>query len=326
MPDTHRRGSDAPSLDSPGNPPGASSIAALTHRALDTIRVLPGGSLAIRIVTNIIRGGVTDRSMTLAAQAFTSILPIVILLTTLPGMSIIDTALNNLGLSREQLDIADTSTESVATFGIFGALMTIAGATSLSRALGRMYVAIWEVRKLPWTSWWRWVVVIVVIPIAAAVQGLAVELDSFSLLGITVFGRGPLGSALEILLTFLIWTALWILVPRLLVSKQVPLGLLTLNGVVTGVFVTILLIGSALAMPRIVASTTAHYGTLGVVFVAISWLFVFAAILVITALIVAAVTADDGRIGTWIRRRAGSPQPFPDPRGPRIAEPEPEPI
>ena len=50
---------------------------------LDAVRErvmrLPGASLMLRIVIDMARGNLTDRSMTLAAQAFTSILPVVIL-------------------------------------------------------------------------------------------------------------------------------------------------------------------------------------------------------------------------------------------------------
>jgi membrane protein len=272
---------------------------------------LPGASLVLRIVIDIARGNLTDRSMTLAAQAFTSILPIVILVLTLPGTDVVDDALTELGIPASSLDAPtiDDPT-SATTFGNIGALMTIAGATSLSRALGRMYVSIWDVAKLPWRSFWRWVVVVFLIPAAVTVRGLSTGLQATSIFGVHVGDRGVLGIVLVAAVTLLIWSATFTFIPRLLVSSQVPMKLLVLNGLGTGLLITVLLAGSRVALPTLAAGTIRSYGTLGIVFVAISWLFVFALILVVTAIVVHAAATDEGRVGRWVRRWAGTPTPF----------------
>lgn len=276
-------------------------------------RVIPGAYLVIRIIRDLAVNDVTDRAMTLAAQAFTSILPIVILLTALPDQTFITTALSGLGVDPDRVDLVSDATPGSATaIGVLGALMTIAGATSLSRALGRMYVSVWQVTKLPISGWWRWVVVIFVFPVGVVLQGLASSLHHVTLNGRTLFGGYSIvGLALEVVATFLIWTLLWTVVPRLLVSAQVPMRLLALDGVVSGLFITILLIGSRLALPTILSETTKHYGTLGAVFVAISWLFFYAAIVVVSAIVVHTLVTDDGFVGAWIRRHAGTTHPFP---------------
>ena len=282
---------------------------------LDAVRErvmrLPGASLMLRIVIDMARGNLTDRSMTLAAQAFTSILPVVILVLTLPGASVVDDALTQLGIPVSSLDTPtiDDPT-SATTFGIVGALMTIAGATSLSRALGRMYVSIWDVAKLPWRKYWRWVVVVFLIPAAVTVQGLSTGVEATSLFGMYIGDRGVLGVGLIVAVTVLIWSVTFTAIPRLLVSSQVPMKLLVLNGLGTGILITALLAGSRVALPTLAAGTIRSYGTLGVVFVAISWLFVFALILVVTAIVVHAVATDEGRLGRWVRRWAGTPTPF----------------
>lgn len=244
---------------------------------------LPGAELGLRIIREVVLASVTDRAMTLAAQAFTSVLPILILLTTLPGSSIVSRAMTDLGLNRESLGIGSANSVPTTAFGVFGALMVIGGGTSLARALGRMYVYAWQVRKLPWQSWWRWVVVIFAIPTAAVAQGLVMVLGGATLSGVTVAGYGVLGVVLVTLATLVIWSALWTLVPRLLVSSQVPMRLLVLNGALTGIFVTALILGSVVVMPHSVHDTVHHFGGLGVVFIAISWLFFYAAIVVVSA-------------------------------------------
>ncbi|MDL9936032.1 hypothetical protein QSJ18_04685 [Gordonia sp. ABSL1-1] len=305
-----------PEPDTAGSSRPGSRMSRLTARgeewavaALTWARRTPGAALVVRIATDIARGNVTDRAMTLAGQAFTSLLPIVILLTTLPGKDVVDDALHGLGIKENAGIVAHSTPESFGAFGIFGALMTIAGATSLARALGRMYVSIWGVTKLPLRGWWRWVIVIFVIPVAATVQGLAAGLRSMSIFGVHIEDRGLLGFGLEIGVTLIVWSLLWTVIPRLLVSAQVPWRLLAINGIATGLCVTALLVGSRVALPRILESTTDHFGTLGVVFVAISWLFFFACILVVVTLVIHAIASDAGYLGRWVRRHAGVPVP-----------------
>nr|WP_237421973.1 YhjD/YihY/BrkB family envelope integrity protein [Gordonia sp. SID5947] len=281
----------------------------------DRARRIPGANLVLRIIRDLAVNDLTDRAMTLAAQAFTSVLPIVILLTALPNHTYLTKALDGLGVDPGRVDpgrvdIASTSTpQSLTAFGILGALMTIGGATSLSRALGRMYVSVWEVNKLPISGWWRWVVVIFAIPLGVVAQGLAASLHGISFTDVTIDGYGALGVTLEIVATFLIWSIMWATLPRLLVSSQVPMRLLALNGAVTGIFVTVLMVGSRLALPTIMGETTNHYGTLGMVFVAISWLFFFAGIVVVCAVVIHSLVSDEGTVGTWMRAHVGAPRP-----------------
>ncbi|AZG48172.1 YhjD/YihY/BrkB family envelope integrity protein [Gordonia insulae] len=279
--------------------------------AAQRARRVPGANLVLRILRDLAVNDVTDRSMTLAAQAFTSVLPIVILLTALPSHTVITKALSGLGIDPDSVDFVKSDPGSITTIGIFAALMTIAGATSLSRALGRMYVSIWQVTKLPISGWWRWVVVIFALPVGVVAQGFAAPLHTLTVTGWTIGGYGPIGVGLEVLATFLIWATMWTALPRLLVSSQVPMRLMALNGAVTGVFITVLLVGSRVFLPAILGETTRHYGTLGVVFVAISWLFFFAAIVVVCAIVVHSAVCDEGTVGSWLRPRVGTPRPFP---------------
>lgn len=288
-------------------------IIELANRGIAVVRSMPGGSFLIRIAADIVRGDITDRAMTLAAQAFTSVLPVVILLMTLPGSAILSNALSDLGIDPQRVDVVSSTTpESFAAFGVVGALFTIAGATSLSRALGRVYVSIWGVRKLSWQSWWRWVLILFLIPAAVALQGLATQVRGWTLGGPHIGDDGVLGVFVEIVLTLLLWTVVWTVVPRLLVSGQVPWRLLAVAGTITGVLVTALLVGSRIALPRIMRDTTNHYGTLGMILVAISWLFFFAGIVIAGTLVAHSAAVDDGLVGGWLRRHAGAPQPFPD--------------
>lgn len=284
----------------------------LTDRALR----LPGASVILRIARELATASLSDRSMTLSAQAFTSVLPIVILLTTLPvGRTYLDEALNNLGVNPTRLD-ASLSTSTTTAFGVIGALMTIAGATSLARALGRMYMQTFRVNKLSWRGWWRWVAVIFLIPVAVMVQGLITPLGDISIFGVHYHGVGPLGLTIVVLASFVTWWALWTLVPRLMVSHQVPMRLLAVNGALTGALITVYLVGSRIVLPETVPATLNRFGTLGMVFLAISWLYFYAAILVVSATVVHAVATDDGVWGRRVGAFTGVPVPAPVPPSP----------
>ncbi|WLP92066.1 YhjD/YihY/BrkB family envelope integrity protein [Gordonia sp. NB41Y] len=277
--------------------------------AADRAMTLPGAALSMRIVRDVVTAGLSDRAMTLAAQAFTSVLPIVILLTTIPvGRRFLDKAFDGFGVDPSRVSIPAAQTDAtLGAFGVIGALMVIAGATSLSRALGRMFTDTWHVNRLPATGWWRWVVVIFVLPIAVIMQGLIVPLHRISLSGVRLNGFGIAGVILEFVGTFAVWWITWIVIPRLLVSRQVPMRLLAVNAALTSLLITVLMVGSRVVLPAIMSDTLAHYGTLGLVFVAISWLFLYAAVLVVSATLVHTVVVDDGALGRRLARITGVP-------------------
>ena len=282
--------------------------ATVTERAL----AVPGAGLVLRVLRDLAVNDITDRAMTLAAQAFTAVLPMVILLAAFPDNDLVTDALGDLGINTDQVDVADTTApNSVTAFGLLGALMVIGGATSLSRAMGRMYTSIWQVTKLPLSGWWRWVVVILLLPVGVVAQGFSANLHGINFTGITFGAYGVVGVILEVAATFVIWSLMFTLLPRLLVSGQVPMRLLALNGVVTGAFITVFLVGTRIALPTIMSETTQHFGTLGLVFAAISWLFFFAGIVVVCTIVTHSLTCDQGPVGAWIRRHFGAPRPYP---------------
>ncbi|MFW0795389.1 hypothetical protein AAFP30_16380 [Gordonia sp. CPCC 205515] len=280
---------------------------AMADRALE----LPGAHLMMRVLRDFLVNDVTDRAMTLAAQAFTSILPIVMLLTALPHNTWMTRALTGLGINPADSDLMSApAPESLTIYGIIGALMTIAGATSLSRALGRMYVTIWHLTKLPMSGWWRWVVVIFLVPVAVAAQGFAAQLHGLSIFGVKTGDYAALGVSLEVLATFVIWTTLWAVLPRVLVSSQVPMRLLWVYGGVTGILVTVYLVGSRIFLPHILRETTHHFGTLGIVFVAISWLFFYAYGIVVVTIVLYTLLTLQNHVGVWMRTYLGVTRPL----------------
>lgn len=260
------------------------------------VRRMPGGPLVLQLVSDLARSEIADRSMTLAGQAFTSILPVMIVLSTLRDSGYIDHALDGYGLSAADLALTSGDAgESAVTFGVIGALMTVISATSFSRALDRMYARVWGTPKLTFRKGWRWVVVVLAITVGVAVQGLISNLGDIG----WIFGL--IGLGLEIFADLTFWTLLWFWVCRMLTEGRVNVRCSLLIGMISAIGLTALSFGSRVALGPILDSATGQFGILGVIFTIISWLFVFSAILVAATVIVHALASDSGRVGHFLR-------------------------
>src|SRR5690348_1099035 len=191
-------------------------VAALREAALERTPdpVLRLGTTVVRAVVDI---EPFDRAMTLAAQAFTSIFPLVIALAAvLPrGQSLGDLIADNLDVppsTREALETAipaDAGPRGV--FGLLGVVVVLVSSTSYARALARMYGKVWRVRPPGWRNAWRWVLML---------AGVILVAGALRLLEHSAVGElyGPAGQGL---LTLVLNAVFWTWVPRLLLIRQV---------------------------------------------------------------------------------------------------------
>ncbi len=268
-------------------PPG------LQHRMAWLLSQWPG-RVALRSAASCMRLGIFDRSMTLAAQFFTSVLPILILAATWVGSR--DTnrladALNMPDESRKALE--DAVGTSTGAFGIVGTLMVLISATSLSRAFTRAFATIWDVPKPKNSihSAWRWLAVVVTLALSLvalrALVAAAAELPPPGLWRLLVAAACDLGVAV-----FVPWV--------LLESKVRPRLLLTGALIYAGVM-CVVRPAAALWLPKALESSADHYGTIGVAFTYIAWLYVVAWIFLAAAVLGHVITTDRGSFGAWIR-------------------------
>ncbi|HSK27625.1 MAG TPA: YhjD/YihY/BrkB family envelope integrity protein [Jiangellales bacterium] len=264
------------------------------------------GTLVSRTATGLVRIEPFDRAMTLAAQAFTSVLPVVIVIAVLrPGRpdEIGDTVAQQLGLpptSRQVLvESLPEAAEASASFGVIGVLVVVVSATSFSRALERMYARIWDVARPGIRGAWRWLAVLVAVVLALVVirftQSVLAELP-YSVLWRTTR-------------TILVWAVVWTLAPWLLMRGQVAARLLVAGGVVTGVGMGLLGLVGAVYLPIALTSSAQQFGALGVAFTYIGWLFVVSMVVVVGAVLGHAAARDEGRLGRVLRGRHHHPGP-----------------
>ncbi|WP_312034056.1 YhjD/YihY/BrkB family envelope integrity protein [Actinoplanes sp. TBRC 11911] len=263
------------------------------------------GALLLRVTGELIRVQIFDRAMTLAAQAFTSIFPILIMLSALSGVAVrkwVNDRLNLPAQSERLLQEALGGSNSNA-FGIVGALIVVVSATGLARALTRAYRVIWMVpaRKAgPAATGLQVLSVLILALFVVAIRLLADLTDKFPeprLAGaaVTLVADLAVAVALPLMLLGPLVVARW----RLLVAGAIFGGMMIAVRAAGDVY-----------LPRAMVSSSEKYGTIGLAFTYIGWLYVLSFALLLAAIVGSVVTAP--------RTPPASPGPAdPDPTDPR---------
>ncbi|WP_261386953.1 YihY/virulence factor BrkB family protein [Streptomyces sp. BK340] len=176
--------------------------------------------------------------------------------------------------------------------GLIGGLMVLISATAVSRALQRLCKRAWEIpRAGTHVAPWRWVAWLVLWLGAMLLQGPM--RDGFGL-----------GAWLGIPLTLVTQTGLWWWTPHLLLGGLITWKPLLPGAVITAVALTVLTSTAPLYMPRAINRALADYGSLGLVFLLLSWMIVVA-VAVAVCMSVGAVVAQEPPLAS----RLGSPPP-----------------
>jgi membrane protein len=237
-----------------------------------------------------------DRGMTLAAQAFTSIFPLIIAVAALlpdSNGTVSDRISDALGVpsgSRSVLEQAlPAHPDTRGAFGIIGVLIVVVSATSFSRALARMYGKVWQVTPPGWTGGWRWV---------AALFGVA--LSTITLRALSLASSGLYGTVGELLLVLVVNGLLWTWAPWLLLAGQVSWRRLLPGGAIMGACTVGTSIASGIYLPRALVSASRQFGALGIAFTYIGWLFVVAFLLVCSTVLGAVLARDESRIARLV--------------------------
>ncbi|NMM90533.1 hypothetical protein B2J88_40430 [Rhodococcus sp. SRB_17] len=254
------------------------------------VTITPRRRLASRISLDILEVGLVDSAMTLAAQAFTSLLPVMIAASTFQRLQpLAATARDDLGIDLPPTDSASVGT--TAAFGVLGLLMLLVSSTSYARALGRMYGRIWHVPIATLRQAWRWLAVVLVIATSVAAAVICHQLKTLP----------AAGRLLEFASTYVVWGLAWTAVPMLLTANRMTTRMCIGSGLLTATGLSALHVASTLFLPRITHTSQDQFGLLGVMFTLISWLFIFSGIIVVASVIVSSVAKDDGPLGIWLR-------------------------
>jgi membrane protein len=269
------------------------------RRRVEPVLHLAQAGLPGRILGRLVEVRFLERSVILAAQAFSAILPLFIVVATIspkpggdsPGAFMA----RRLGLATEDVSSLQSVVASPptarASIGVVGVVLALLTATSFARALQRSYELAWRLPRAGLWAAWR--------PLALVV-GLAVYVELLFLFGRLVRGV-PAGTLLEDLVTFAGAWALWTGAGWILLGGRVRLRLLAAGGLLTAVGFAVLRRLSAIYLPALVASNLQQYGLLGVAFTLYSWLSACAFIVVVATVVGAVLAEDPGRLGQLLR-------------------------
>lgn len=258
-----------------------------------------------RLLEQLATVRVLDCATRLAAQAFLGAVPAIFVIAALAPdwlqEQLVSSIRTTLGLQDAALDqvksvySATDSTATASTGGV-GVVVTLLSATACSRALQKTCERSWHLPKAKArVAAWRWLVWLVVWLVALLFQGLVQ----------TAFGTGR---AAGFAVAVVSGTLLWWWTQHLLLGGRVSWLPLLPGAVLAGVGEQLLTTGSRIYMPLAVARSMDQFGSLGSVFVLLSWLIMFF-IVVTLAIAVGYVVAHEPLPAAWLRTPEDPPRP-----------------
>ncbi len=218
-----------------------------------------------------------DRATVIASQAFTALIPLVILtsavLPTENHASVADGIVRRFALTGDSAAAVRTvfTPSGEATIGVLSVLLLVMSGVSLSRRIQRMYLEAWQMPRAPGVraSFYA--------TIALGALILEIGLLSFirSLLREIPFdwAAGLTGSLLS---SVVVWTS----IPWLLLNRRVAWQRLLPAGVIAGGLSTLWGYATTMYMPRLMTTYSERYGLFGVTVALVGWLLCIAFIIV----------------------------------------------
>lgn len=271
----------------------------------DPLRDRVEHTLIWQIWERMLEAEFVDRSVALAAKAFVSFFPLVIVVAAfMPDdirKSIFTTVTARLGLGGHALATAKeafaSSNDVRRATGLLGLVFTVFYATSFTTAMQRVYLRAWRrPRRGSAVNYVRGPAWLGAILVYFALLGAARSVLS-----------GPAGTAAFIFISLVGAVALWWATAALMLRGQVRPRALVASGVLTGIAMTVYAAASTLWMPGVVTSHEQQFGFFGVALALVTW-FSGAALCVVIGACAGSVLAEDmGPVGRLLRGSVESP-------------------
>ena len=246
-----------------------------------------------------------DRSVALAAKAFVSFFPLLILVaaatTAEVRKEILAIIAGRLGVSGDAYQVvrqAFASADEVrAATEVIGVLTTVAFAVSFTTALQRVYLRAWrrppggglrnKGRGAVWVA--GFVALMVILSLIRAMIG------------------GPTGPVLSWVVGLVGAIGLWWWTARLMVRGEVRWRALLPTAVATGAGVWLYSLAAVVWMPANVSNQFAEFGAFGIAMAFVTWFTGLAFVIVVAAALGPALTDGADRFAGWLRE--GRPTP-----------------
>ena len=260
------------------------------------------GRVVLATVASFRRLETFDRAMALGAQLFTSVVPILIMMSVWIGESASERFAEAIEMSSAAEQVLDQALDEPGgtAFGVFGSLFVLISATSLARALTRAMATIWWLPrpKTRLSSSWRWVTVVIALALSIVV---ARSLGRFT-------DPIPPRTVWTLVIGFILDFLTTVFVPWLLLAGKVHVRRLVPGAVLFALAFVVIRPAAEAFLPRAVDESADKYGTIGVAFTYLAWLYVVSLTFLGTAIVGYVLAEDEGRLGRLIRR--GEPTQF----------------
>lgn len=231
-----------------------------------------------RSVHRFIRMEGFDRCLVLSSQAFTALIPLLIVVSAVvpPGGPevIARTIITKFGLSGssaesvEQLFAVDGSAQS--TLGVGSAVLLLYSGVSFTRRLQKMYRAAWDQERTG-VRGNLFAAVALVVFVAEVLMVYAI---------MSLVHRLPADWLFALPLAIVTGLVPWTSIPYLLMDRQVHWRRLLVTGVLTAAAMAVYGTATALYMPEMIETQTAEFGLFGVTIAIIGWLLGAAVIII----------------------------------------------
>jgi membrane protein len=206
-----------------------------------------------------------DRAVALAGQAFTALIPLLIVYSSVvsraTGRDFADQLIRLFDLNGSAAAAMKRAfappgevTSQVSALGVF---LLITAALSFTRAMQRLYQLAWNQPSLGWR---------------AAKWGLVWLGAAAVLLTLRPTVLSAVDGVLALILSLAFAAVFWLVTPAVLLGRRVHWRRLVPTALLTGFGMTVLAICSAIWMPRSVAHSAQQFGIMGVAFALLSWL------------------------------------------------------
>jgi membrane protein len=253
-----------------------------------------------RCITSFLDFQGIDRAMALAAQAFTALIPLFLVVAAVAPADrrdlVSDAIISKFGLRGSAADAVEQVfvRPGDSAIGVASVVLLIFSGVSLTRRLQKMYLQAWRLERSPGVR--------ASLSAGLALAALLVEVALLALAR-SLVQKLPFDWALGAPSSLLASVVLWTSVPWLLLDRRIPWRRLLPVGTLTAVGVSIYGVATTIYIPRVMEANSERYGLFGVTLTLVGWL------LCISFIVVAATTVAgefDRAPEHWARRlRAG---------------------
>jgi membrane protein len=225
-----------------------------------------------------------DRAMVIASQAFTALIPLVILtsavLPTENHGSIADAIVRKFALTGDSATAVQTvfAPSGEPSIGLLSLVLLLLSGMSLSRRIQRMYLEAWGLPRAPSVR--------ASLYAAVALGALMLELLLLSLIR-SLLREVPFDWAAGLSGSLFSSVVVWTSIPWLLLNRRVAWQRLLPAGLLAGGLSTLWGYATTVYMPRLMASYSERYGLFGVTVALVGWLLCISFIIVASTVVAA---------------------------------------